>query len=60
MRTRRIVPQPFPLPFKPPSTPAVAVRIKQLAASPEVNAPLREMGFCEEAENQGSSAAKAA
>ena len=40
-------PQPFLCPLSHVNT-GVAVRIKQLAASPEVTHRLREMGFCEE------------
>jgi len=40
-------PQPFLCPLSHIST-GVDVRIKQLAASPEVTHRLREMGFCEE------------
>ncbi len=40
-------PQPFLCPLSNVDT-GVAVRIKQLSASPEVTHRLREMGFCEE------------
>ena len=40
-------PQPFLCPLSNIGT-GVAVRIKQLSASPEVTHRLREMGFCEE------------
>ena len=40
-------PQPFLCPLSRVNT-GVAVRIKQLATSPEVTHRLREMGFCEE------------
>ena len=40
-------PQPFLCPLSRIDT-GVAVRIKQLSASPEVTHRLREMGFCEE------------
>ena len=40
-------PQPFLCPLSHVHT-GVAVRIKQLSASPEVTHRLREMGFCEE------------
>jgi ferrous iron transport protein A len=40
-------PQPFLCPLSQVGT-GVAVRIKQLSASPEVTHRLREMGFCEE------------
>ena len=40
-------PQPFLCPLSQVRT-GVAVRIKQLSASPEVTHRLREMGFCEE------------
>lgn len=40
-------PQPFLCPLTQINT-GVAVRIKQLSASPEVTHRLREMGFCEE------------
>jgi Fe2+ transport system protein FeoA len=40
-------PQPFLCPLSSVNT-GVAVRIKQLSASPEVTHRLREMGFCEE------------
>ena len=40
-------PQPFLCPLSRVNT-GVAVRIKQLSASPEVTHRLREMGFCEE------------
>jgi Fe2+ transport system protein FeoA len=40
-------PQPFLCPLSNVRT-GVAVRIKQLSASPEVTHRLREMGFCEE------------
>jgi Fe2+ transport system protein FeoA len=40
-------PQPFLCPLSHIGT-GVAVRIKQLSASPEVTHRLREMGFCEE------------
>jgi ferrous iron transport protein A len=40
-------PQPFLCPLSQVNT-GVAVRIKQLSASPEVTHRLREMGFCEE------------
>jgi Fe2+ transport system protein FeoA len=40
-------PQPFLCPLSHVNT-GVAVRIKQLSASPEVTHRLREMGFCEE------------
>ena len=40
-------PQPFLCPLSNVGT-GVAVRIKQLSASPEVTHRLREMGFCEE------------
>lgn len=40
-------PQPFLCPLSRVNT-GVAVRIKQLSASPEMTHRLREMGFCEE------------
>jgi Fe2+ transport system protein FeoA len=40
-------PQPFLCPLSHVNT-GVAVRIKQLSASPELTHRLREMGFCEE------------
>jgi Fe2+ transport system protein FeoA len=40
-------PQPFLCPLSSVNT-GVAVRIKQLSATPEVTHRLREMGFCEE------------
>jgi Fe2+ transport system protein FeoA len=40
-------PQPFLCPLSHVNT-GVAVRIKQLSATPEVTHRLREMGFCEE------------